>query len=449
MKEVIRTLVREAIIKADKQGTISLPDAGSASVEVSRSKDPRFGDYATNAALVLASATNSKPRELAAVIKDNLTKDSKVLAGAEIAGPGFINFFLAPEVWHEVLHTIHREKEGYGCAVKLDGPRALLEFVSANPTGPLHVGHGRGAAVGDTLARLLKTCGYKLETEYYVNDSGNQMKILGRSLLVRYRQLLGEDIEFPENHYQGEYIGELAAELDGTPLGKKLLEVPEDEAIELAAQFACDRILQGIKDDLNLFGVRYDRYFSEKILHDSGAIAATLKDLRDRGRAEEHEGALWFSMDEEQDEKDRVLVRATGEPTYFAADAAYHQDKLRRGFDLLVDIWGSDHHGYVPRVRASIEALGYSPDVLRVLLVQFVNLVREGQKISMSTRSAEFITLREVLEEVGPDAARFFFLTKRCDSHLDFDLDLAKKQSRDNPVYMCNTLTPVWPVSLE
>ena len=265
MKEVIRTLVREAIIKADKQGTISLPDAGSASVEVSRSKDPRFGDYATNAALVLASATNSKPRELAAVIKDNLTKDSKVLAGAEIAGPGFINFFLAPEVWHEVLHTIHREKEGYGCAVKLDGPRALLEFVSANPTGPLHVGHGRGAAVGDTLARLLKTCGYKLETEYYVNDSGNQMKILGRSLLVRYRQLLGEDIEFPENHYQGEYIGELAAELDGTPLGKKLLEVPEDEAIELAAQFACDRILQGIKDDLNLFGVRYDRYFSEKV----------------------------------------------------------------------------------------------------------------------------------------------------------------------------------------
>ena len=435
MKEVIRTLVREAIIKADEQGTISLPDAGSASVEVSRSKDPRFGDYATNAALVLASATNSKPRELAAVIKDNLTKDSKVLAGAEIAGPGFINFFLAPEVWHEVLHTIHREKEGYGCAVKLDGPRALLEFVSANPTGPLHVGHGRGAAVGDTLARLLKTCGYKLETEYYVNDSGNQMKILGRSLLVRYRQLLGENIEFPENHYQGEYIGELAAELDGTPLGKKLLEASEDEAIELAAQYACDRILKGIKDDLNLFGVSYDRYFSEKILHDSGAIAATLKDLRDRGRAEEHEGALWFSMDEEQDEKDRVLVRATGEPTYFAADAAYHQDKLRRGFDLLVDIWGSDHHGYVPRVRASIEALGYSPDVLRVLLVQFVNLVREGQKISMSTRSAEFITLREVLEEVGPDAARFFFLTKRCDSHLDFDLDLAKKQSRDNPVY--------------
>jgi arginyl-tRNA synthetase len=435
MKEVIRTLVREAVVKADKQGSISLPDAESINVEVSRSKDPRFGDYATNAALVLASAAGSKPRDVAAAIKDNLTKDSKVLAGSEIAGPGFINFILAPEVWHEVLHTIHREKDGYGCAVKREGPRVLLEFVSANPTGPLHVGHGRGAAVGDTLARLLKTCGYKLETEYYVNDSGNQMKILGRSLLVRYRELRGEEIEFPENHYRGEYIRDLAAELEGTPLGGKLLNVPEDEAIDLAAQYACDRILQGIKDDLNLFGVKYDRYFSEKLLHESGAIAATLKELRARGRAEEHEGALWFGMDEEQDEKDRVLVRATGEPTYFAADAAYHQDKLGRGFDLLVDIWGSDHHGYVPRVRAAIEALGYSPDVLRVLLVQFVTLVREGQKISMSTRSAEFITLREVLEEVGPDAARFFFLTKRCDSHLDFDLDLAKKQSRDNPVY--------------
>jgi arginyl-tRNA synthetase len=438
MKEVIRTLVREAVVNADKHGSISLPDAESVNVEVSRGKDPRFGDYATNIALVLAGAARSKPRDLAAVIKDNLTKDSKVLAASEIAGPGFINFTLAPEVWHEVLHTIHLEKAGFGCAVKREGPRVLLEFVSANPTGPLHVGHGRGAAVGDTLARLLKNCGYKLETEYYVNDSGNQMKILGASVLFRYRQLMGmigKGIEIPENHYRGEYIRDLAAELEGTPLGKNLLEVQESEAIEFAAQYACDRILQGIKDDLNLFGVKYDRYFSEKVLHDSGAIPATLQELRGRGRVEEHEGALWFSMDEQQDEKDRVLVRATGEPTYFAADAAYHQDKLRRGFNLLVDIWGSDHHGYVPRVRAAIEALGYSPDVLRVLLVQFVNLVREGQKISMSTRSAEFITLREVLEEVGPDAARFFFLTKRCDSHLDFDLDLAKKQSRDNPVY--------------
>ncbi|MGB6066952.1 MAG: arginine--tRNA ligase [Desulfomonilaceae bacterium] len=435
MKEVVRTLVREAIAKADKQKRVSLPNVESINVEVSRSKDPRFGDYATNAALVLANAAGLKPRELAATIKDNLTKDSEVLAGCEIAGPGFMNFFLAPNVWHEVLHTIHREKERYGCAVELDGPRVLLEFVSANPTGPLHVGHGRGAAVGDTLARLLKTCGYKLETEYYVNDAGNQMKILGRSLLVRCRELSGEEIEFPENHYRGDYIREMAAHLLDTPLGNKLLEVPEDEAIDLAAQYACDRILQGIKDDLSLFGVRYDRYFSEKNLHQSGAIAATLNELRRRGRVEEHEGALWFGMDEKQDEKDRVLVRATGEPTYFAADAAYHENKLRRGFDLLVDIWGSDHHGYVPRVRAAIEALGYPPDVLKVLLVQFVNLVREGQKISMSTRSAEFITLREVLEEVGPDAARFFFLTKRCDSHLDFDLDLAKKQSRDNPVY--------------
>ncbi len=409
MKEVIRTLVREAISKADKQGSISLPDADSASVEVSRSKDPRFGDYATNAALVLASVTKCKPRELAAAIKDNLTKDSKVLAGSEIAGPGFINFFLAPEVWHEVLNTIHREKEGYGCAVRMDGPRAFLEFVSANPTGPLHVGHGRGAAVGDTLARLLKTCGYKLETEYYVNDSGNQMKILGRSLLVRVQGITGRrDRLSRKSLSRGVPYESLHSSSLGHLSARNCWKSRKTRQWFLAAQYACDRILLGIKDDLNSFGVRYDRYFSEKVLHDSGAIAATLEELRSRGTVEEHEGALWFSMDEQQDEKDRVLVRATGEPTYFTADAAYHQDKLRRGFDLLVDIWGSDHHGYVPRVRAAIEALGYSPEVLRVLLVQFVNLVREGQKISMSTRSAEFITLREVLEEVGPDAARFF-----------------------------------------
>jgi len=254
-------------------------------------------------------------------------------------------------------------------------------------------------------------------------------------LRLRYREFLGEQIEFPDDHYRGDYINELAAELKGTSLGKQLVELPENEAIQLCARYACDKILEGIRGDLNSFGVRYDDYFRERLLHESGAIAATLTELRSRGKTEEKDGAVWFVMDDQADEKDRVLVRATGEPTYFAADAAYHEDKLKRGYGLLVDIWGSDHHGYVPRVRAAIEALGHSPDVLRVLLVQFVTLVREGRKISMSTRSGEFITLREVLEEVGPDAARFFFLTKRCDSHLDFDLDLAKKQSRDNPVY--------------
>jgi len=434
MKEIIRTLVRGALDRAVERNLIALPNMESIKIEVSRSKDPRFGDYSTNAAMVLAGPTGLKPRNLAEVIQDNII-NTPILASTEIAGPGFINFFLSNTLWYEVLHTIHRQKTDYGCSKKVDGPKILLEFVSANPTGPLHVGHGRGAAVGDTLARLLRSCGYSVHTEYYVNDSGNQMKILGRSLWIRLRQLVGNDVDFPANHYVGEYIIDLAKEIKDTPLGERLLEMPEDEAVEAAAQYACSRILDGIKSDLEYFGVTYDQYFSEKSLIESGALQDTIEEFRRRGRVEEHQGALWFTMDNDEDEKDRVLIRATGEPTYFAADAAYHRDKINRGYELIVDIWGSDHHGYVPRVRAAIEALGYSSKMLQIMLVQFVNLVKEGRKISMSTRAGEFITLREVLDEVGPDAARFFFLTKRSDSHLDFDLDLAKKQSKDNPVY--------------
>jgi arginyl-tRNA synthetase len=311
----------------------------------------------------------------------------------------------------------------------------LLEFVSANPTGPLHVGHGRGAAVGDTLARLLRAVGHPVHTEYYVNDAGNQMKILGRSVLLRYRELSGDRIDFPEDHYQGDYITELAQELKNDANGDTLLELDEEDAVLAASRYACQRILEGIQSDLALFNVYYDEYFSEKTLHDGGMIVRTIDDLHNHDRIERKDGALWFVMGDDEDEKDRVLKKSTGEWTYFAADAAYHQDKLQRGFDILVDIWGADHHGYVPRVKAVIESLGYPSDALKVLLVQFVALLREGQKHAMSTRAAQFVTLREVLEEVGSDAARFMFLTKRCDSHLDFDLELAKKQSRDNPVY--------------
>ncbi len=435
MKESIRLLIRKAIEQAAKGPLQNVPNPETLNIEVSRTKDPRFGDYASNIALTLAGPTGMKPRDLAAIISENLQVGSDFLLKTEIAGPGFINFFLAPKVWHEVLGTIHKAKGDYGRAVQTGSPKILLEFVSANPTGPLHVGHGRGAAVGDTLARLLKTCGHDVDTEYYVNDAGNQMTILGRSVLVRYKELLGEDIPFPENHYRGDYIRDLAAELRETTLAKRLEGLPENEAIRLVAQFASDRILAGIQEDLLQFGVTYENYFREKTLHQDNAISAALDELRRGGKAEIKEGALWFVMEDQADEKDRVLVRATGEPTYFAADIAYHEDKFRRGYGTLIDIWGSDHHGYVPRVRAGIEAFGHSPDALRVLLVQFVTLVREGQKISMSTRAGEFVTLREVLDEVGADAARFFFLTKRCDSHLDFDLDLAKKQSKDNPVY--------------
>ncbi len=436
MKDLIRRLVWHAILNSGERDLLGLADSElSPGIEVSRPKDPKFGDYATNAALVMASRAKMKPRDLAAMLTEHMPQDPMVLKKTEIAGPGFINFFLADRIWHDVLHQIHTERECYGTSPVQDSPRVLIEFVSANPTGPLHVGHGRGAAVGDTLARLLKSCGRNVTAEYYVNDAGNQMKILGRSVLLRFREQAGASIEFPDNHYQGEYIRDLAKELTRTPLAERLRNAPEDDAVELASEFARERILDGIRDDLTLFGVHYDNYFHETSLHREGALIAAVNELRDKGRVEDKEGALWFTMDEQEDEKDRVLVRANGEPTYFAADAAYHKNKLERGYDLMVNIWGSDHHGYVPRVRAAVEALGGSPDALKVLLVQFVTLVREGKKLSMSTRSGEFVTLREVLDEVGSDAARFLFLTKRSDSHLDFDLDLAKKQSKDNPVY--------------
>ncbi len=436
MKNLIRRLVWQSILNSGERDLFGLTDVeNTVSIEVSRPKDPKFGDYATNAALVMAARARMKPLDLAAMLVEHMPKDPTVLKAAKVAGPGFINFFLADDVWREVLHRIHAERECYGTSPVQEAPRVLIEFVSANPTGPLHVGHGRGAAVGDTLARLLKSCGHNVSTEYYVNDAGNQMKILGRSVLLRFRELDGLSVEFPDNHYQGDYIRDLAKELMGTSLGEEVRKASEEEAVELASSFARERILDGIREDLGIFGVHYDNYFHETALHKAGALDAAVAELRDKGRVEEKEGALWFTMDEQEDEKDRVLVRATGEPTYFAADVAYHKDKLQRGFDMMVNIWGSDHHGYVPRVRAALEALGGTAESLKVLLVQFVTLVREGKKLSMSTRSGEFVTLREVLNEVGCDAARFFFLTKRSDSHLDFDLDLAKKQSKDNPVY--------------
>ena len=435
MKEVIRNLIRDALVRMAKNNGPGVSNQNTVNIEVSRTKDERFGDYSTNAALILAGPLGMKPRDLALSIAQNFTEDPTLLSGWEIAGPGFINFFLAPAVWHEALHSIHEQKEEYGRSSGKPRARVLLEFVSANPTGPLHVGHGRGAAIGDSLARLLTMCGYAVDTEYYVNDAGNQMKILGLSVMLRYKELLGEHIVFPNDCYQGDYIRDIAQGLMGTDTGRLLESLPDEKAIEMASSVASENLLEGIKHDLENFGVTHDKYYSEKSLHESGAVDDTLDELRRTGKTEDLEGALWFKMAGQEDEEDRVLVRATGEPTYFAADAAYHMHKLRRGFGMLIDIWGSDHHGYVPRVRAAVEALGYPSDALRVLLVQFVNLIRDGRKISMSTRSGEFITLREVLEEVGPDAARFFFLSKRCDSHLDFDLDLAKRQSKDNPVY--------------
>jgi len=433
MKEIFKNVLRQAVsgVVQDRDKREEVLDR----IEITRTKDDRFGDYSTNAALIMAKTLGRRPADIAREIVSRLKGISDDIEACEIAGPGFINFFLSSKVWEQALRTIHVQKEDYGRVLRRSDKPILIEFVSANPTGPLHVGHGRGAAIGDSLARLLRTCGYAVDTEYYVNDAGNQMKILGRSVLFRCRELLGEAVEFPSDHYKGAYIIDIAKELLETPQGKKFRDVPENEALKIASGFAGRKILEGIKDDLRQFAVIHDNYFHEQTLHDSGKIVSALEILSSRGKTEVKEGAVWFRMDNEDDETDRVLVRASGEPTYFAADTAYHLQKLERGYGQLVDIWGSDHHGYVPRVASAIEALGHPPAILKVLLVQFVNLIRDGKKKSMSTRSGEFVTLREVLDEVGSDAARFFFLTKRCDSHLDFDLDLAKKQSKDNPVY--------------
>ena len=310
-----------------------------------------------------------------------------------------------------------------------------VEFVSANPTGPLHVGHGRGAALGDALARVLAFSGFDAQREYYLNDAGNQMATLGRSVLVRARQGKGSDEPFPDKHYKGEYIKDLAAELLDTPEGKDLLEMPQDEAVALASQWAGQKILAGIKDDLAAFHVEIGSYFSEKSLVTDGAVDRAFAALREKDLLYDSEGALWFKATEFGDEKDRVVKRSNGEITYFASDIAYHLDKFRRGFSRLVDVWGADHHGYVPRLKASMAALGREPEDLTVVLVQMVNLLRGGEPVAMSTRGGEFVTLREVVDEVGGDSARFIFLTRRSDAQLDFDLEVAKTHSMDNPVF--------------
>ena len=310
----------------------------------------------------------------------------------------------------------------------------MVEFVSANPTGPLHVGHGRGAAIGDALARILQRAGFEISREYYINDAGRQMRLLGQSVLSRMKELAGQDQPFPKNHYQGEYIRDLARAALAEK-GSTWLSRPEEELAEELTAFAASRLLAGIKDDLAAFRVEFETWFSEKALYAEGQVEKALQSLRDKGFLYEQDGALFFRSTGFGDDLDRVLVKTGGDGTYFEADLAYHWNKLQRGFDQIIDIWGSDHHGYVARVKAAVAALGGNPETLSVLLVQFVNLVRDGRPVAMSTRAGEFVTLREVLDEVGADAARFIFLTRSPDTTLDFDLDLARAKTKDNPVY--------------
>jgi arginyl-tRNA synthetase len=463
VKEQIASKLADAVYRLQIAGR--LPSEGLPEIMVERTRDRAHGDFASNYAMLLAKPVRRKPRELAEQLVAAIEPGTEI-SRIEIAGPGFINFHLGPAAWHGVVRAALEHGAGYGRSQRGAGQRVQVEFVSANPTGPLHVGHGRGAAYGAAVADLLDAIGFDVHREYYVNDAGRQMDILAASVYLRYLELCGDAVVFPVNGYQGDYVWDIAATLHRE--GGDVLHHPVDtvfDGVPPDAPAGGDReahidglieriktllgganyrrvfdeglgaILGDIRHDLEEFGVHYDEWFSERSLTETGAVMRCMDRLRDSGHVYERNGALWFRSTDYGDEKDRVIVRDNGQTTYFASDIAYHANKLERGYHRVIDIWGADHHGYVPRVKAALSALGDDPGRLDVLLVQFAILYRNGEKVQMSTRSGEFVTLRELRREVGNDAARFFYVMRKCEQHMDFDLDLARSQSTDNPVY--------------
>ena len=431
IKKTIRDLITASAERARESGELTFEALPA--FEVEATKHAEHGDLATNLALVLAKQAKMPPRKVAEVINKNLENPANIFWRREIAGPGFINFFMADAYWYRVISEIHRLGPAYGNSDMGAGVKVQVEFVSANPTGPLHIGHGRGAALGDALANLLAATGHTVEREYYINDVGNQILTLGKSLYFRLRELSGEAVEFPADGYQGDYMKDLARDYlaqGGAPPPPE----PHGDTLLALGRYAGDVILAGIKHDLDDFGVSFDTWFSETELYRQHLVDQGFTRLKEQGYLYEQDGALWFKATEFGDEKDRVVRRSNGATTYFASDVAYHLHKFRRGFDRVVDIWGADHHGYVPRLQAAVQALGFTGR-LQVILVQLVSLLRQGEPVAMTTRGGTFVTLREVMDEVGKDAARFIFLTRRPDAQLEFDLEVAKQQSSDNPVY--------------
>ncbi len=431
IREKVAGALHDALQQAKQKGLLAIEPFPVVSLDLP--KRPEWGDLATTVAMTLASVEKRPPYDVARIILDNLSTHTAIFDRVEIARPGFLNMTIKRDLWLEVLSEIAAQGEAYGRCDLGQGRRVLVEYVSANPTGPLHVGHGRGAAVGQALSNLLRAAGYDVVTEYYVNDAGRQMKLLGASVYARYLERHGRSVAFPEDGYRGSYIVQVA-ELIQERLGPALLDLPA-EAEERCRELAAENMLQLIRQDLARFGVTFDSWFSEASLVNTGLVERVLDELRTRGLLFEEEGALWFRSSAFGDDKDRVVRKREGEWTYLASDVAYHRDKLMRGYNLLVDVWGADHHGYIGRMEAAVQAYGHPKERLRVVLVQMVNLLRGGKKVEMSKRAGEFITMREVMDEVGADAAKFFFLMRRSDSHLDFDLDLAKQQSAENPVY--------------
>lgn len=436
MKEKVKTLVERAVARLAIDRGLQIPENFRHDLTLPKSKE--FGDFTSNISLKAAALFRQKPadlaRELTVLLQSELSSLPE-LAGSvlkiEVEGPGFINFYLKNEQITAALEVIRREDERYGCSDYGKGKKVIVEFVSANPTGPLTIAHGRQACVGDTLARILKASGHQVFAEYYLNDAGRQIDLLGKSTWARYRELLGEAVDFPEEGYQGAYIKDIAREV----LDKEGKSRAGEDNIPFFSKYAADRIMEDIHTDLKRIATHFDAYYSELALRKKGEIEKVLKQLTAEDVIYEHEGALWFRSTRYGDDKDRVLKKSSGEYTYLAPDIAYHAGKLERGYEMMVNLWGPDHHGYVPRMKAAVEALGKNPDALQVLLVQLTTLFRDGQPVRMSTRAGEFVTLKELMDEVGTDATRFFFLMRRVESLLDFDLNLAKSQSQDNPVY--------------
>jgi arginyl-tRNA synthetase len=432
MRSSLARALVEALRAARAGGAVKVDKIPEFTVEVPREKEN--GDFATNLAMMLAKPARMAPRKLAGILKQNFSPAGLQVERVEIAGPGFINFYLQQDWVYRVLPRIMHEGEDYG-RVNIGGEqRVQVEFVSANPTGLLHLGNARGAALGDSIAAILDFAGFRVTREFYINDAGKQIENFGHSLEARYMQLLGSDVPVPEEGYHGEDILETARGFMERH-GEKYLHVEKEERCRVLVEYALAEKLEAIKKVLRDFGITYDVWFSEQFLHDTGAIQETLDYLQAGGHLIESEGALWFKASDFGVEKDEVVVRSNGVPTYFAADIAYHRNKFQRGFDWVIDVWGADHHGHVPRMKGAVAALGYDPSALDVVIMQLVRLFKGGELVRMSKRAGQMVTLEELVEEVGKDVARYFFVMRSADSHLDFDLDLAKAESNENPVY--------------
>ena len=432
VQDKVTSALLGALDGAKRKGQLKTESWPSLSLDAP--KRPEWGDLASTVAMSLASSEQRTPHDIAQIIVENIPQRDQLFDRVEIVRPGFLNLTVKPSLWQEVLREIEADGSAYGRTDLGQRRRVLVEYVSANPTGPLHVGHGRGAAVGQAVAKMLEAVGYEVVNEYYINDAGRQMKLLGASVYARYQELAGKAVEFPADGYHGSYITAVAERITEKS-GNEMMGLAPAEAEERCRTLAYEKLLGLIREDLASFGIEFQSWFSEASLLTSKAVDRVLDELKSRQLLFEQEGAWWFRSSAFGDEKDRVVKKQDGEFTYLASDIAYHRDKLQRGYDLLIDVWGSDHHGYIPRMQAVMQAYGHPKDRLHVILVQLVKLLRAGVEVKMSKRTGEFITMREVIDEVGADAAKFYFLMRDSKTHLEFDLELAKQRSADNPVY--------------